>query len=118
MKLLIVEDNSEMRRLIKSLVGKLAKEVHECPDGGEALAAYATHRPDYVLMDIEMSGMDGIRATGQIKASFPEARIIIVTNYDDGDFREAAREAGACAYVVKENLHQLRPLLAEMERQH
>lgn len=118
MKLLIVEDNCEMRRLIKSVVSKIAEEVYECGDGSEALAAYAAHRPDLVLMDIEMDGTDGIRATGEIRASFPEARIIIVTNYDDGDFREAASEAGACAYVVKENLVDLKRLLTDLDGRH
>lgn len=112
MKLLIVEDNIEMRRLIKSLVGKMAEAVYECGDGHEALAAYAAHRPDFVLMDIEMGETDGIRATREIMNSFPEARIIIVTNHDDDNFREAAHAAGAYEYVVKQNLFELRRLLA------
>lgn len=111
MKLLIVEDNTEMRRLIKTLVGKMAEAIYECGDGREAVAGYAAHRPDFVLMDIEMGGTDGIRATREIVNSFPEARIIIVTNHDDDNYREAARAAGACGYVVKQNLHELRRLL-------
>ena len=111
MNLLIVEDNLEMRRLIKSLVGKLAETIYECGDGNEALAAYAAHRPDCVLMDIEMGETDGIRATSEIRASFPGARIIIVTNHDDDNFREAARAAGACEYILKQNLLELRRVL-------
>ena len=51
-----------------------------------------------------MKTADGIAIAGQLYAAFPEAKIVIVTNYDDADLRQAAREAGACGYVLKENL--------------
>lgn len=111
MNLLIVDDSREMRRAIKSFVCDLADELHECADGSESLAAYALHHPDWVLMDIKMKDTDGINATKQLKAAFPEAQIVIVTNYDDAELREAARAAGACGYVVKENLLELRRVL-------
>jgi CheY-like chemotaxis protein len=105
--LLIAEDNEKMRRLLKSLLGDLVSVVWECSDGAEALAAYSRHRPDFVLMDIQMKLMDGITATRRIKAVDPAARIIIVTDYDQADLREAAQQAGACAFVAKENLLEL-----------
>ena len=104
MTLLIVEDNPKVREMIKEVVRDVAETAHECGNGAQALHSYAAHRPDWVLMDIEMDEMDGIAATRQIKAVFSDARIIIVTNYDDNDLREAARQAGACEYVLKENL--------------
>ncbi len=107
MNVLIVEDNSAMRRLIRNIVSPVADQVYECSDGAEAVAAYVLHRPDYVLMDIEMSVMDGITATARIKALEPTAKIIIVTDYDQVELREAAQEAGACGYVVKDNLLEL-----------
>ena len=111
--LLIAEDNEKMRRLLKSLLGDLVSVVWECSDGAEVLAAYNHHRPDFVLMDIQMKLMDGITATQRIKAVDPAARIIIVTDYDQADLREAARQAGACAFVAKENLLELVRLLQE-----
>lgn len=111
MNLLIVEDNVQMRRMLKSVVADLASAVHECGDGAEALAAYAAHRPDFVLMDIEMKEMDGITATREIRGSYPEANVIIVTNYDNADLREAAQAAGACGYVLKDDLLDVRLLL-------
>jgi len=111
MKLLIVEDNTEMRRLIIQIVRKSSDAIFECTDGAEALTAYREHCPDWVLMDIEMPQTDGISATRQIIAAFPNAKIAIVTDYDNANFREAAREAGACEYIVKENLIELRRLL-------
>jgi CheY-like chemotaxis protein len=113
MNILIVEDSEQMRRAVKCFVSDLAEQVYECGDGAQALAAYGQHRPDWVLMDIEMKELDGISATRQIMAAFPEAHIVIVTNYDDGDLREAARRAGACEYVVKEDLLDLRRILSD-----
>ena len=60
-----------------------------------------------------MDLVDGIQATRQIKAADPAARVIIVTDYDQADLREGARQAGACAYVVKENLLELVRFLQE-----
>jgi len=109
--LLIVDDSERMRRMIKRLIKSVLAEVWECSDGSQALEAYTAHRPDWVLMDIEMKDVDGIAATRQIRAAFPDARIVIVSNYDSDELRAAASTAGACGYVVKENLIELRSLL-------
>lgn len=111
MKLLIVEDNLAMRRMIRRLVADLADEISECGDGAEAVALYPALQPDWVLMDIEMQHLNGLAATRQIKADFPAARIVIVTNYNDATLREAAAQAGASGYVLKENLPEVRQLL-------
>jgi CheY-like chemotaxis protein len=112
MKLLIVEDNPNMRRLITGMLKDLAEAIYECADGSEAVAAYAACLPDWVLMDIKMKEMDGIAATRRIRARWPAAQIMIVTDYDDATFREAARDAGACEYVVKDSLVDVRRVLA------
>ena len=101
-----------MRQMIKKLIGDLA-DAFECSDGEKALGAYRQYRPDWVLMDIKMRETDGLMATRQIKAAFPEARIIIVTGHDDAKLRKAAHSAGACAYVNKENLLELREILIQ-----
>ena len=111
MNLMIVEDNEQMRRLIRNFVERMADQICECSDGAAAVAAYALHRPDWVLMDVEMKGMDGITATRKIREIFADAHIIIVTQYDDASTRAAAQEAGACGYVLKENLIEVRRLL-------
>ena len=76
MKLLIVEDSAQMRRMMKSLVSDLATELYECAAGAGALSAYREHRPDWVLMDIKMKEIDGLAATRQIKVAFPETRVL------------------------------------------
>jgi len=100
-----------MRQMIKKLLGDLVGIFKECVDGAQALTTYRQHRPDWVLMDIKMKEMDGLTATRQIKEAFPNSRIVIVTGYDDTRLREAAQAAGACAYVNKENLLELRQIL-------
>jgi CheY-like chemotaxis protein len=111
--ILLVEDSSAMRETIKSSLRGLDAVFFELDDGAQALAAYREHTPDWVLMDLQLKEIDGLTATGQIKAAYPEARIVIVTNFDDSLLREAADRAGACAYVIKDNLLELRALLTE-----
>ena len=76
MKLLIVEDSFQMRRLIRSLVEDIAESITEREDGADALSAYRQSQPDWVLMDIMMERADGITAAREIRNAFPEARII------------------------------------------
>jgi CheY-like chemotaxis protein len=111
MKILIVEDNPAMRRVIRRMIEDFADEVIECSDGAEAFVLYAEKNPDWVLMDIEMTEVDGITTTRRIKTDFPEAKILIVTNYDDTGLRHAADQAGACGYVLKDNLFVLSSFL-------
>jgi two-component system response regulator DegU len=89
-------------------------EVVESHNGIDAVESYAIHRPDCVLMDIEMEGMDGLAATRNIVQSDPEAKIIVVTMHDSLRLRRAASEAGARGYVVKENLVELPSILSRL----
>lgn len=107
MKILIVEDNPNVRRLIRRATSDIAEETVEREDGADALEAYEAHRPDVVLMDVKMPRMDGLTATRLLLENHPEAKIIIVTDYDDDVLRSAAQEAGACAFALKNNLTEL-----------
>jgi|SRR4028119_1093237 len=108
---LIVDDSQPMRELIKMTLSGVAEVVGECADGADALAAYTQLQPDWVLMDVEMKGVDGIAATRQITAADPQARVLMVTDYNDGELRKAAHEAGAVWYIVKENLIDILEIL-------
>jgi CheY-like chemotaxis protein len=115
MKLLIVEDNAAMRSLIRAIVGDLAEAVVECADGSEVFAAYAAaqfNHADWVLMDVRMVTLDGLAATRALTAQWPDARVVIVTGFNDAKLRAAANAAGACGYVLKEDLLALRQLLS------
>ena len=111
MTLLIVDDNAQFRGLIKMVVADLADQVSECADGEEAVAAYGARRHDWVLMDLHMTRMGGLEATRRLVAADRTARVLIVTDYDDMHWRAAASDAGACGYVLKENLLDIRHLL-------
>jgi CheY-like chemotaxis protein len=96
------------------LLGDLGAEFNECADGSQALSAYREHCSDLVLMDINMKEIDGIEATRQLRAAFPEARVIIVTEIANPLCSLAAEKAGASAYVLKENLLTLPAILRQM----
>jgi CheY-like chemotaxis protein len=113
MKLLIVEDNARMRSMIRRIVSDYAEQIFECEDGSEATTVYAENRPDWVLMDIEMEGMDGLTAARLIISEFADAKIVFVTNYNDDAFRRSAREAGAFDYILKENLLDILPIIQQ-----
>ncbi|MBX7173257.1 MAG: response regulator transcription factor [Pyrinomonadaceae bacterium] len=107
MKLLIVEDNPSVRRIIKSFAAQYADEILECGNGEESFLLYCDHKPDLVLMDINLGETDGLAATRKINQFDSHAKVIIVTNYDEPDLRQLADEAGAFGFVAKENLNEL-----------
>ena len=108
-KFLVVDDHAAFRQTIRSFLPEVV--ITECDNGPEALACYEKDRPDWVLMDIEMPGMDGLTVTQKLKQRFPNARVIIVTNHPDDDFRAEAVKVGACGFLPKESLGDLPDLL-------
>lgn len=111
MKILVIEDNQSVRRLIRRATADFATEILEREDGADALDAYECFQPDVVFMDVKMPRMDGLRATRLLLKHHPLARIIIVTDYDDDGLRQEAKAAGACGYALKENLIELEALV-------
>ena len=111
---MIVEDNVRVRKMIKSFIADLADEFTECADGEEALEMYRRSCPDAVLMDIEMKTIDGLTVTRNIKAAFPEARVLVVSQWDSPALRKKAQSAGAEAFVNKSDLQPLKELLKKM----
>ena len=111
MKVLIADDNANVRLLLRDYLPASANEVYQCANGEEAVALYKQHPPDWVLMDQDMPRTDGITAIRRIIAIYPAAKICMVTAFDDPEIRLAAIEAGACGYVVKDNLSELTTLL-------
>jgi DNA-binding NarL/FixJ family response regulator len=78
--------------------------VAEARDGAEAVTLFEAHRPDVVVMDLQMPKLGGVAATRAIRAIDPQARVIALTTYDgDADIHNALG-AGACAYLLKDAL--------------
>ncbi len=111
MKILLVDDSAAVRRLLKSMLAEVADEIFECDDGAEAFEIYATHLPDWVLMDVFMKKTDGLTAIEMIKKVYPSAKIVVVTNHTDKRTRQAAMEAGADGFFGKDDLLSLVSLL-------
>jgi len=104
-----------MRESIGRYVNKRIPDHHsifEAATGEEAIQLYEKVHPDWVLMDIAMEPVDGLEASRTILANHPDAKIIILTNYDDPGYRTAAQEAGTRGFVLKEHLSEIGSLLS------
>ena len=102
-KILIVEDNSNFRGTLKGMLQQRFPTVcfEEAKEGTEALNKLTSFSPDLIFMDIGLPGQNGLVLTKEIKESYPEAAVIILTNYDLPEYREAARLSGADYFFSK-----------------
>jgi two-component system response regulator NreC len=103
-RVLIVDDHALFRegiRLILQNQGTI-KIVGEAADGEEAINMARTLKPDIVLMDVTMPGVDGLAATRQIKEDFPETQVLMLTMHESDDYFFRGLSAGASGYVLKE----------------
>lgn len=103
-KLLIVDDEPLIRRGIKSLANLASigiSEIIEGQSGEEAVEMVETHRPELIIMDINMPRMDGLTAAGIIKEKYPEIFIVILTGYDYFEYAQTAIRAKVDDYILK-----------------
>ena len=114
LKFLIVDDNASIRQTIGRIIGREGDEIIECDDGKDAATLYRQHQPDWVMMDMNMKEVGGIEATEQILRADSHARVVIVTEYGDRFFRKAAQDAGAAAFVSKENIFELKNIIGRV----
>ena len=105
-KVFIVDDDPEFRRFLREFLSDQPglKIVGEAANGKEALEKVKKIKPDLVLLDIRMPGMDGFSASRLLKRIMPDLQIIILTIFDDLEYQESVVENGAFGYVVKSNL--------------
>ncbi|MBI2947662.1 MAG: response regulator transcription factor [Verrucomicrobia bacterium] len=103
-RILIVDDHWVVRTGLKSMIDSQPDMavVAEAANGQEAVQFFREHRPDIVLMDLRMPGLSGVEATVEIRAQFPEARIVVLTTYDGDENIYRALQAGARAYLLKD----------------
>jgi len=111
LKLLIVDDNPDIRRLLKNICISHFNKIFECEDGLDAVKIYEEEKPDWVLMDIKMKYLDGISATKQIVDKNPGAKIIILSQYNDKNIIEASLNSGALNFVPKENMMKVEEII-------
>ena len=103
-RILLVEDNEVFREALELLLGMRSdvQVVGAVGDGAAAVAAAVEHRPDVVLMDYRLPGLDGIQATAQVVEAVPEVAVVALTASADDAEREALVEAGAVMCLNKD----------------
>lgn len=103
---LIVDDNARFRRRLKQFLASVpfVDVIGEAATGEEAVAAGLELKPDLVLMDVRMPGMNGVNATRRLKDALPKTRIIVLSVYDLQEYKDAALASGASAYVIKKSM--------------
>ena len=118
-RILIVDDMAQVRtdlRTILPLAGEMSaltiEIAGEAADGYDAIRLAGELRPDVVLMDLSMPRLDGYRATQEIKALYPDMKVLVLTVHGAQDARQKARRAGADGFIEKgapvaEIIHQI-----------
>jgi DNA-binding NarL/FixJ family response regulator len=104
MKILLVDDNALFLASAQRFLSNIeAVAVKTAKNGLDALEHLKRERPDLVLMDLNMPGMNGLEATRRIKALDPAIRVVVVSLWDAPEFQAAAARAGAESFVAKQD---------------
>ncbi|MEU7046460.1 response regulator transcription factor [Streptomyces varsoviensis] len=103
-KLVVVDDQTAVREALAVMLDldDDVDVVATATNGEEAVAAVAAHGPDVVLMDLNMPVMDGVEATGRIRAASPRTTVVVLTTFEDDESILAALQAGAGGYLTKD----------------
>ena len=101
-KILLVEDNEMNRDMLSRRLIRNGFEIVIAVDGQQGVDMAASDQPDLILMDIQMSTMDGLEATRQIKQSLPDTTIVVLTVRDDDEKLFEALKSGAQGYLLKD----------------
>ena len=102
-KILLVDDHAVVRSGLSKflMVNKDLKLIGEASDGKEAVQMVSLHKPDVVLMDLMMPGVDGITATREIHQKYPNVKVIALTSFAEQNMVQGALQAGAIGYLQK-----------------
>jgi len=112
MKIIIVDDDPLVVTSLKTIVSASGIEVLAVGyDGIEAVDLYKKHRPDLILMDIRMEKLNGIEATREIIEYDPEAKILLITTFQDDEYILSAINLGCKGYILKQNIEGIIPAI-------
>ncbi|MDO4765419.1 MAG: response regulator transcription factor [Eubacteriales bacterium] len=110
MKILLLDDDRLVLSSLRSIMEYHKIEVvGEGNDGSEMLELYRQTEPDIVLTDIRMKKMDGIEAAAQLLTEFPEAKILLLTTFEDDEYISKALRIGCKGYILKQNISHIIP---------
>ncbi len=104
-RILLVEDNAYFLQFLKeTLLARLPwLDILEAKNGEEALERLTTLTPDALFTDLRLPGVNGLELTQKIKAQCPDTIVVIITNYDLPEYREAALQSGADHFLSKDS---------------
>ncbi len=102
-RILLVDDHAVVRSGLSKflMVNKDLELVAEASDGAEAIQMTGLHKPDVILMDLMMPGMDGISATREIHKKYPMVKVIALTSFSEQNMVQGALQAGAIGFLQK-----------------
>lgn len=102
--IVIIDDHQLFREGVKRILDFESSfdVVAEGDDGSEAMDLVETHKPDVVIMDINMPNMNGVEATKMLVSRYPETKVIILSIHDDENYVQHALKTGAQGYLLKE----------------
>lgn len=120
-KILIVDDQFGIRMLLQELFQREGYQTFQAADGKKALEIVTAHKPDIVLLDMKIPGMDGLEILKHIRAKDTDCKVLIMTAYGELGMIQEALDLGAIAYVAKpfdimELRDQINQLLSERVR--
>ncbi len=103
-RVLLIEDHTLVRAGIRALLSSLpdVEVAGEAGDGRRGIAMVRKERPDVVLMDIAMPGLNGLQATARLSKDYPEVKVIMLSMYSSEEYVLQALRAGASGYLLKE----------------
>ena len=100
-RILIVDDSSMSRRIVRGILESAGHEVTEATDGMAALERYSLEKPDLVILDMVMAGLYGVEVLQKLREIDGQARIIVATADIQRSTREMAEQAGSRGFVTK-----------------
>ena len=103
-RILLVEDHIVMREGLRGLINQQAdmEVVGEADDGEQAIELSRQLKPDVIIMDVRLRGIDGVEATRQIKAEMPDLKVIVLSAYDNREYVMGMAKAGMSGYLLKD----------------
>ena len=107
-RVFIADDHNLLRQGLRALISQsLDFSVEgEAADGKTALSEVLLHRPDIVLMNVALPGMNGMEVTAQIKRRLPEIRVIMLTSFKSEDYLRESLRVGADGYLLKDTSYE------------
>lgn len=117
MKVIVIDDDAIVAVSLKTIL--TAEGDVEIPelgsDGEDALALYEKHRPDVLLMDIQMKNMTGLQAAAIVMEQYPQAKIILLTTFLDDEYIREALKVGAKGYILKQDFAGVLPAIRAVQ---